>query len=169
MLKQNIFRDLWWSNFMIFFPALPDRSAIEVQFHFNMVIFWWLIMINNDFQIPVDRGTVQYAQAGSYIQLLVRMSSPKISSFMTHYKTPPLRNLCLKSCHVYVPEWRPRQQLFFSLVTLLLINIWGNILNRCRRFMNKVFKFRTELALAYGVLEPLHFSCKIDTKTAKAL
>ncbi len=35
--------------------------------------------------------------------------------------------------------------------------------------MNKVFKYVTEIALAYGVLEPLHFSCKIDTKTAKAL
>ena len=33
-----------------------------------------------------------------------------------HYKTPPLRNLCFKLCHVYVPEWRPRQPLFFSLV-----------------------------------------------------
>ncbi len=36
-------------------------------------------------------------------------------SFLTHYKTPPLRNLCLKLCHVYVPEWRPRQPLFFCL------------------------------------------------------
>ncbi len=35
--------------------------------------------------------------------------------------------------------------------------------------MNKVFKYTTETALAYGVLEPLHFSSKIDTKTAKAL
>ncbi len=35
--------------------------------------------------------------------------------------------------------------------------------------MNKVFEYTTEIALAYGVLEPLHFSCKIDTKTAKAL
>ncbi len=33
----------------------------------------------------------------------------------SHYKTPPLRNLCLKLCHVYVPEWRPRQPLFFCL------------------------------------------------------
>ncbi len=40
----------------------------------------------------------------------------------THYKTPPLRNLCLKLCHVYVTEWRPRQRLFFSLVTLSLNN-----------------------------------------------
>ncbi len=37
-----------------------------------------------------------------------------VSLSITHYKTPPLRNLCLKLCHVYVPEWRPRQQLFFS-------------------------------------------------------
>ncbi len=35
--------------------------------------------------------------------------------------------------------------------------------------MNKVFKYTTEIALAYGVLEPLNFSCKIDTKTAKDL
>ncbi len=30
----------------------------------------------------------------------------------TQYKTPLLRNLCFKLCHVYVPEWRPRQQCF---------------------------------------------------------
>ena len=30
------------------------------------------------------------------------------SAFKTHYKTPPLPNLCLKLCHVYVPEWRPQ-------------------------------------------------------------
>ncbi len=88
---------------------------------------------------------------------------------ISYYKTPPLRNLCLKLCHVYVPEWRPQQRLFFSLVTLSLNNIWGKRLYQCRRFMNKVFKYTTENALAYGVLEPLHFSCKIDTKTAKAL
>ena len=28
-----------------------------------------------------------------------------------NYKTLPLRNLCLKLCHVYVPEWRPQQQI----------------------------------------------------------
>ena len=32
---------------------------------------------------------------------------------ITHYKTPPLRNLCLELCHVYVPEWRPRQTVLF--------------------------------------------------------
>ncbi len=26
--------------------------------------------------------------------------------------------------------------------------------------MNKAFKYTTEITLAYGVLEPLHFSCK---------
>ncbi len=51
---------------------------------------------------------------------------------------------------------------FFSLVTLSLNNIWGNLLYRCRRFVKKVFKYVTEIALAYWVLEPLHFSCKID-------
>ncbi len=61
----------------------------------------------------------------------------------THYKTPPLRNLCLKLCHVYVPEWRPRQPLFFCLDTQLWNNILGNLLYRCRRFMNKVFKYAT--------------------------
>ncbi len=35
--------------------------------------------------------------------------------------------------------------------------------------MNKVFKYVTEIALAYGALEPLRFWSKIDTKTAKAL
>ena len=30
---------------------------------------------------------------------------------LSHYKTPPLLNLCLKLCHVYVPGWRPRQRL----------------------------------------------------------
>ncbi len=30
----------------------------------------------------------------------------------SHNKTPPLRNLCLELCHVYVPEWRPRQPCF---------------------------------------------------------
>ncbi len=34
-------------------------------------------------------------------------------SLCTHYKTPPMRNLCLELCHVYVPEWRPRQECFF--------------------------------------------------------
>ncbi len=34
---------------------------------------------------------------------------------IAHYKTPPLQNLCLKLCHVYVPEWRPRLRLFFFL------------------------------------------------------
>ena len=37
------------------------------------------------------------------------------NDFLTHYKIPPLRNLCLKLCHVYVPEWMPRQQYFFFL------------------------------------------------------
>ncbi len=32
---------------------------------------------------------------------------------MSPYKTPPLRNLCLKLFQVYVPEWRPQQQCFF--------------------------------------------------------
>ena len=35
--------------------------------------------------------------------------------------------------------------------------------------LNKVFKYVTEIVLAYGVLEPLHVSCKIDTKTANTL
>ena len=54
--------------------------------------------------------------------------------------------------------------MFFSLVTLSLNNVRGNLLYRCRRFMKKVYKYTTEIALAYGVLEPLHFWCKIDTK-----
>ncbi len=37
----------------------------------------------------------------------------------SHYKTPPLRNLCLKLCHVYVPKRRPLQPLFFCLDTQL--------------------------------------------------
>ncbi len=57
----------------------------------------------------------------------------------------------------------------FSLVTLSLNNILGDLLYQCRRFKNKACKYTTEIALAYGVLEPLHFSCKSDTKTAKAL
>ncbi len=54
---------------------------------------------------------------------------------------------------------------FFSLVTLSLDNIWGNLLYRrlyrCRRFMIKVFKYIVELVLAYWVLEPLHFCARL--------
>ncbi len=32
--------------------------------------------------------------------------------------------------------------------------------------MKKVFKYVTEITLAYFVLEPLHFSCKIDEASA---
>ena len=34
---------------------------------------------------------------------------------MIHYKTPPLQNLSLKLCHVYLPEWRLQQQCFWLL------------------------------------------------------
>ncbi len=40
-----------------------------------------------------------------------------------HTKTPPLRNLCLESCHVYVPEWRPQQQCFL----VQMPNIWNSL------------------------------------------
>ena len=35
--------------------------------------------------------------------------------------------------------------------------------------MNNVFRYVTEIVLPHWVLEPLNFSCKIDTKTVKAL
>ena len=38
----------------------------------------------------------------------------------THYKTSPLRNLCLKLCHVYIPKWRPWQQCCFIVARDLL-------------------------------------------------
>ncbi len=73
-------------------------------------------MYINIYYLPLDRANIPI------IITLQFKGEPICSKFhhfiaihsLTHYKTPPLRNLCLKLCHVYVPEWSPRQQLFFK-------------------------------------------------------
>ncbi len=39
---------------------------------------------------------------------------PNIRCPNTHYKTPPLQKLCLELCHVFAPEWRPREHTLSS-------------------------------------------------------
>ena len=54
----------------------------------------------------------------SFVSQIIKyvLSCNKKAIYLTHYKTPPIRNLCLELSRVYVLEWRTRQQ-FFSLVT----------------------------------------------------
>ncbi len=58
--------------------------------------------------VTIIYSCVTFCLSPGFIMLILTSYMTFVLS-PTHYKTPPLRNLCLKLCHVYVPEWRPRQ------------------------------------------------------------
>ena len=108
------------------YPHLPPQK--KILFRFTLISRMVLgggkkseIRLQSEDSVPCYMEVigyepiVQYAQVGSMnvmylcplgcFDLKCKLHVEK-SDYYT-LKIPPLRNLCLSLCHVYVPEWRP--------------------------------------------------------------